>query len=272
MNAIREWISRLLRGPRADRLLRQLGVDPPRFWLLVDLFGELSERDEMLDQLGHNGVALDAITKIYAVLSAVLALFLVLANLAITVYFTWSLIVMALLLATVLISETGNSLVNPAEGLILAHQPINGATYTAAKLSHLARIVLYLTTALNLPPALGGLAIKGVHWTYPFLHLGAAFVLALVAALLCCALYGWLLRFVPAKRLKAAGQLASAFFLMAIMWAPGSREILVRLDLPSRLPSGPTGRWALGLAVAATIGAVVALGIRSLSADYLIRV
>ena len=56
-----------------------------------------------------------------------------------------------------LLSETANSLVNPVEGLVLAHYPINGATYTAAKLTHLLRILSYTVPALNLLPALAGL-------------------------------------------------------------------------------------------------------------------
>jgi hypothetical protein len=272
MNALREWICRLLRGPHATRLLERLGVDPRRYWLLIDLFGELSDRGEMLDQLGQNGVALDVATKIYAAVSLLFTLFLVIAHPPLTVYFTSLLMLMTFLLTTVLVSETGNSLVNPAEGLILAHQPINGATYTAAKLTHLARIVLYLTPALNLVPALGGLALQDAHWTYPILHLTTAFALAVVAALLCCALYGWLLRFVPAKRLKAAGQLASAFGFLGIIWMQNLKTLITRLDLPGRLPSAPAARWTVGLCIAASAIAVVALGIRSLSADYLIRV
>ena len=39
--------------------------------------------------------------------------------------------------------EIAEGLVNPVEGLILAHQPVNGHTWLAAKLTHLIRIVVY---------------------------------------------------------------------------------------------------------------------------------
>jgi hypothetical protein len=44
--------------PRATPILVACGVDVKRFWLLVDLFNQIGERGEMMDQLGRNGVAL----------------------------------------------------------------------------------------------------------------------------------------------------------------------------------------------------------------------
>ncbi len=73
----------------------------------------------------------------------------------------------AFLLVTVLISEAGNSLLNPAEAMVLAHQPISGATYTAAKLSHLLSIVLYLVPGINLVPALAGSDVEGCSLVLP---------------------------------------------------------------------------------------------------------
>ncbi len=49
---------------------------------------------------------------------------------------------------------------NPVEAHVLAHQPINGATYVAAKLTHLVRILLYLVPAMNAIPAFGGLLLE----------------------------------------------------------------------------------------------------------------
>ena len=43
-------VAEALRGPRIARVLQFLGVDPKRYWLLMDLFDQLSERGEMLDQ------------------------------------------------------------------------------------------------------------------------------------------------------------------------------------------------------------------------------
>ncbi len=272
MNGIKEAITKLLRGPRISRLLERFGIDPKRYWLLTDLFAELSERGEMLDELGRNGVALETVVKLYFGLSALFAVPFALAQPAPTTYLTAFLAFTAFLLLSILLAETGNSLVNPTEGLVLAHQPVNGATYTAAKLSHLLRIVLYLVPGLNAAPAFAGLILKTSGWSYPVLHLAAAFTVGLVAALLCCAFFGWLVRFVPVRRLKAAGQFAGTVPFLAMMWMQQIRTLLAHLDIRTWLPAQPAVRWSVGVVIAAGVVAVVALGIRSLSADYLIRV
>jgi hypothetical protein len=253
--------------------LRRAGIDSRRYWLLMDLFEVLSERGEMLDQLGSNGVALRGVTWMYAAFAGIMSIFMVVvARPALETYFSAFLTITAFLLLTILLSETGNSLVNPAEGLVLAHQPVDGATYTAAKLSHLGRIVLFLVPGINGFPALAGLMLDGAAWFYPILHLLAALAAGLMAALLCCALYGWLMRFVPAGRLKAAGQFAGTIPFLAIIWWQPLRGLLARADVLEWLPAESAARWVFGLACGAGAVAIMAFGIRSLSADYLIRV
>lgn len=272
MNAILQAVERFLRGPRVSRLLVRFGIDPERYWLLMDLFHELSERGEMLDQLGRNGVALETAAWLYFGLSAFMSLMLLVTQTALAAYFATFLILTAVLLLAVLLSEAGNSLVNPVEGLVLAHQPINGATYTATKLSHLLRIILYLVPGLNAVPALAGLFLKGSAWYYPLVHLAATFVAGLAAALLCCALFGWLVRFIPARRLKAAGQFASTLPFLGMMWLQQIRQFFAHLAVGKWLPAGPAVRWGLAAALGVATVAAVVLGLRSLSADYLIRV
>jgi hypothetical protein len=272
MNGFRQAIRRALRGPRACAVLAGLGIHGPHYWLLVDLFEQLSDRGEMLDQLGRNGVALRVAAWTYAAFSALISLLLVAAQPPLPTYFASFLVVTAFLLLILLLSETGNSLINPAEGLVLAHQPVDGATYTAAKLSHLARIVLFLVAGINAVPALAGLVLEESVWWYPLLHLSAALGVGFLAALLCCALYGWLIRLVPVARLKAAAQLVATLPLLAAISFSSIRDSLVRSKILERLPSEPAARWALGIAAAAVAVAVVALGLRSLSADYLVRI
>ena len=151
-------VAEALRGPRIARVLQFLGVDPKRYWLLMDLFDQLSERGEMLDQLGRNGVALKTAVWIYFALSCLMTLLYIAVGVDETTYASNFLVFNAVVLLSVLLPETSNSLLNPAEGLVLAHQPINGATYTAAKLTHLARIVFYLALGLNAIPAAAGLS------------------------------------------------------------------------------------------------------------------
>jgi len=272
MKRIRQILRTVLRGPEASRLLERLGIDPRRYWLLMDLFGELSERGEVMDQLGRNGVALETAGWLYAAVSALMAIAMIVSRTAPAAYLSAFLGLTGFLLLFILLSEAGNSLVNPEEGLILAHQPINGATYTAAKLSHLARIVFTLAPAMNVVPALGSLLLPRAPWYFPLFEMTCALAVGLVAALLSCALYGWLIRLLPAKRLRAAAQTAGALpFLSFMLWGPLER-LFKRAAIADRLPTGPAAQW--GMAAAAGIIAItaVAFGIRSLSADYLLRV
>jgi len=119
-------------------------------------------------------------------------------------------------------------------------------------------------------PAVAGLMLKGAGWSYPFLHLLAAVGVGAVAGLFCCALYGWLMRLVPAPRLKAAGQIAGTLPFFGMMAVGPIREVLSTIHVV--MPSQPAMRWLLLLALGAGVVAIVALGLRALSADYLLRV
>ena len=253
-----------------SRLLVVFGIDPKRYWLLMDLFRKLSQRGEMLDQMGLNGYALKSASLLYFVLAAFLSLIFAAAGMQPGLYLKIFIGMTTLIMLSILLSEAGNSLLNPAEALTLAHQPIDGATWTAAKLSHLARIVCYLVPGLNTAPAIAGLFLKGTSWVYPIYHLGVAFAVGFGAALGCCAAYGWMLRFVPIRRLKAAGQFVSALPFLAISMNGPARSLLKPLHLDillQKLAANMAIRWGFGAAL--VLGIV--FGIRSLSADYLVR-
>ena len=272
LRELRESLERLLRGPRVSGFLKGFGIDPRRYWLLMDLFGALSDRGEILDQLGRGGVALETVSWMYFGLSALLSLAFGVAQPRLWVFFLTFQILSAFLVLSILLMEAANSLVNPVEALVLAHQPISGATYTSAKLSHLLRIILYLVPGLNAVPALAELTLKDSRWFHPILHMATALLVGLAAALLCCAVFGWLIRFVPVRRLKAAGQLVGAIPFSCMAWLGQIRQALARLHLGRWVPAQHSLRWALaGLCVAGAAAAVV-LGLRTLSADYLIRV
>jgi len=226
----------------------------------------------MLDQLGANGVALKSAAMAYFAMSSIASVLVAVTQPDAATYLALFMAFTAVIMLSILLSETGNSLINPAEGLVLAHQPINGATYVAAKLTHLARIVLYLVPGLNLIPAFAGSFLKQARWWYPLFHLGAALAMGILVALLCCAIFGWLLRFVPAARLKAAAQLLSTLPMLAMIYLKSFREWAARSHVFGWLPSRPAARASLWLIPILFAAAVVVLGLRSLSADYLIRV
>src|ERR1035438_1631331 len=107
-----------------------------------------------MSHLGRNTEALRLNAWIICAGSALMTAVMVFTRVALTMYFGIFMAMTAFLLLGILFSEAGNSLVNPVESLVLAHQPINGATYTAAKLTHLARILMFLVPALDGIPAL----------------------------------------------------------------------------------------------------------------------
>ncbi len=260
------------RGPWVSALLGRFGIDARRYWLLIDLFDLLSERGEVLDQLGANRMALRAAGLMYAAMAALMCVPMVALKVPLAAYFPLFLVITAFLLLMVLLSEAGNSLVNPAESLILAHQPIDDATYSAAKLTHLARIVLCLVPLINGLPALAGLALKDATWFYPVKHILGALAVGFTAALLSCALYGWLIRFLPPARLKGAAQLASTAPMLGMLtWHP-IRDALAASGIPRYLGEHAAAERGLWLALAAGAIAAVAIGMRSLSRGYLIRV
>ena len=69
-------------------LFSWLGIDARRYWLLMDLFRQLSDRGEMLDQMGLTGFALKSAAMLYFVVVALLSLLFVLAQAAVTVFRT----------------------------------------------------------------------------------------------------------------------------------------------------------------------------------------
>ena len=265
-------VEKQLRGPRARGWLQRAGIDPRKYWLLIDLFGELSERRELFSQLGNNAAALKKASWVYFGLSALITIPLVLADVSVSMYAMVFLGMTAFLLTSMLLPETSNSLVNPVEGMVLAHQPIDGATYTAAKLTHLSRILLYMVPGLNLAPAVVALFLPHCPWYFPLLLLAAAFAMGTVIALTCCALFGWLIRFVPPARLKTVGFMAEMAPWLIYLLSQVGRSTFRRLHWPAWLRPDP---WILQLlAVVLVLGSVamVILGLRALSGDYLARV
>lgn len=253
-------------------LLTRCGIDARQYWLLLDLFGELSDRGEMRDQLGTDRSSLKIATVIYFGFSVLLTWVFVAVGLKLSLYLGVFLLFTAFTMVSVLLAEAGNSLVNPVEGSVLAHQPIDGATYAAAKLTHLVFIVLYLVAGFNAAPALAGLWVKGTRWWYPIAHLAAAMTVGFIVALGCCAAFGWLLRFIPARRLKVSAQIVAALPIFLMFWSSRLGKLIGRIQIARYIPHSPAVPWSIcivfaGLALAAVIG-----GIRSLSADYLIRV
>ena len=191
-------------------------------------------------------------------------------------------------LSIILITEVAESLVNPVEGLILAHQPVNGATWSGAKLTHLIKVIVYIVAGVNGVPALVGFFLphtnKFFPLVYPPMHFLIALGVGLIVALLCCSLFGWLVRFIPVRRLKAAAAIAQVLpmlFVVGFQFLSMLKRDLVSWAALIDLPEGwlavdnavPGGFPAvLGVMCFAVAIVAVVFGLRALSGDHLIRV
>ena len=264
-------VPRLFRGPLAAKLLAAFGVDARRYWLLVDLFGELADRRDLFIQIGASGSALKYGALFYLVFSGLLGLLIALAHPSATVCLAICLGITAFLLLVTLLPEAGNSLVNPVEGLVLAHQPVDGATYTAAKLTHLLRILAYLVPSINLVPSLVGWTLPGSLPAYPLVHMAAAYLMGLAVGLGCCALYGWLTLLFPASRLKSAGQWLEMSPWLVMLVLQFNRDWLKKTPL-GWAAIDPRLRWPVAAIAAGIALFLMAMGLRALSADYLAKV
>jgi len=287
VNAVAAFGRRLVRGPAATRVLARLGIDPHRYWLVYDLFGTLSARQEVT-MLGAD-YSLRSAALLWFLLSGFVSLVAYVTGASPTGYLLFLLGITAFLLGVHLVSEVAENLVNPVAELTLAHQPVTAATWSAAKLSHLVKVVVFLVGGMNVLPALVGAFLAHAGWAprlaYPVLHLLAALGVGLVVALLCCSLFGWLVRFVPVGRLKAVAAVAQVLPLVAF-WLyyfarnqPGQAPEAgtTSLEMPAALrtaveatPGGIRGLLAAAGAIVA-VGAV-GFGLRALSSAHLLRI
>ena len=278
---------RWLRGRAFARLLEGCGIRPRRYWLLVDLFQKLGERGEIA-QMGNQDYSLRSLVIVWFFLGGFISVAMAFAAIDPQWYLLIFLGITVFQLTILLIPEAAEILVNPVGGLILAHQPVNGATWSAAKLTHLIKAVVYVVAGVNGVPALVGLFLPHGEETsrlvYPLAHLLIALGVGMVVGLLCCSLFGWLIRFIPVRRLKAAAGLAQVipmlfvfgFHVLIRLWRDfldwaGSIELFQRW--PAAADALPAGFPALLGVAGGAVGLFVILqGLRALSVDHLIRV
>lgn len=272
-----------------QRLLSSFGLDSQQFLLFLRLLRTLSERQEFMGNLGVDRFLLAYLALFYAFLVGVPLGLLVFLRLSAPLYLLCDLIVTFVLILMMVVAEAANTLYNPVEASVLAHQPVHSLTYAAAKITHVLMIVLYLVPALSVPPALMGLLLEGASWSWPVTHFTAALFTGLLSAFLVCALYGWLFRLLPPTWLKAVslwlqacvvglfpvmGGIAGGLIkslrganLEVSRWSWMPLTWFVKLGL-----LGHTGaRWALGwqglLSIVVT-AVVVWFGLRSFSGTY----
>ncbi len=288
MRVFRAPAGLLLKSKGIEKLSRFFGIDLHQYLVLLGLFSALSDRLEFMGLTA----ALKHVLGFYVFASLVMSLF-VLGNPTLAGYLLLMIGFSMFSMLWMLLMDAANSIMNPDEAAVLAHQPIRGATYVAAKLTHVLIIVTATIPALNLLPAIAGLALRDARWFYPLTHLMAAYLAGLFVAFLVCGVYGWLFRFIAPAKLKNA---ALWLQLIAFIVMPALQQIITMAGLHGLRGPGAAlrsswmpWRWfvALGLtghsaypgfshgeAVAAflTTCAFIAFGLRAFRADYMSRV
>ena len=273
------------------------GVDRRQYRLLVRLFRDLSDRREMTGQLGLDRAALGHLSIWLVVIGGLFSL-MAAGRPTPPFFLGFNLAIGALILIPMLVSDAADAFMNPAEAFVLAHQPIHGRTFIAAKATYIVYVACRVVVSLNMIPALAGLILEGNRWFYPITHLAAAALAGVFLALFTCGLFGVLFQFVPIRSLRHAAlwmQLAAATFPFLLNPAIQGMTRLLRnhpelgAGLDARYWSGVPLMWfvAVGLTghpgrpelfapialPAMTISAVfIAFGARSLSQDYMTHV
>jgi hypothetical protein len=282
----------------AQRLLRSLGLNPRQFVLFLGLLRTLSEREQLMGSIGVSRFNISYLA-LWAAGIRVFPWSLIVAYqvLPAPIYLLIDLSLTFSLTYLVFIREAANSLFNPVEASMLAHKPVHGATYAAAKIVHIVIAVLYLVLGLNVYPALIGFGLHGARWFWLITHLGSAFLVGLWTAFIICAFYGWMRRLAPASLLKSISmwiQVLSfgAFIIIPIFFSKMFFNSFLGGLLTARFENSQwtwlpltwfaeIGRmgchgtsWQLGWQGALSITASIAIiwfGLRSFSGTYLLE-
>ncbi len=275
-------------------LLTACGVHPQQYQVLVDLFGTLGERKELLGNLGMDRHAMN-ITSLGLLIPGALIALIAFGGGSLATFNMITLALSSLMLLMLLVMEASNSFLNPAEVAVLAHRPIAGATYFAAKLTYLVLVVLRATVSLNGPAAFAGLVKTDARWFYPLMHFVAACAAGLFLALVTCALLGLLFRIAPASRVRSAALWVQVVASMLPLLFNVARRPLEQLMVAIAPPTSGVYwsfaplTWFNAIAMAGQGGGLVSLrwpaavsmivsaafvgfGVRSLSAGYMTRI
>ncbi len=280
---------RLARQEPARRLLRRLNLDPDQFALFLGLFRTLSEQEELMTAIGVNRFSISYFALVAAAFG-VLPWFLAVCNsMPAPMYLLLNLAITFVLVFFVIVREAPNALFNPVEASILAHNPVHGPTYAAAKIANVLIAVLYLVCGLTVYPAVIAIGLKGARWFWPVTHIVAALLIGLTTAFLICALYGALARLVPSNWLKGISTLIqllgiAALFYMLFFSKASLFELITVRAIPNQwtwlpwtwfLQLGLLGwkhtiwrfEWQGALSIAVT-AAIIWFGIQTFSGGY----
>jgi len=178
-------------------------INSGHYRVLIRLFRTLGERRELTGQLGMNQRAMNLTTMGLLLPGALIGL-VALGAPSLRLHALTVLAVTSMLLFMMVVIEAANTFLNPAEVTVLAHQPVAGLTYFAAKFTYLSMVVWRIAMPLNVFAAFTALVKPETRWFYPAAHLFAAYAAGIFVALLTCAVIGLLFRLFPPSRLRNA--------------------------------------------------------------------
>ena len=263
--------------------------DRRQFRLLMRLLSDLGARRELTSQFGFDQHAIFLSGGFGLFVGGLLALS-ALGRPGARAYMMTALGITAFWLLPRIVSQAADAFMNPAEVAVLAHRPIHAGSYVAAKAAYVARAALVVTLPLNLIPALAGVSLPGTRWFYPLTHLAAVAAASLFTTLVVCGVLGVVFRALPIGAVRTAALWAQ---LLSVMIVPLSPQLLnafrVPLDLDARAWSAIPVTWFAALGLAGQMGrppldvrimlpvlagafALIVLGARSLTQDYMTRV
>ncbi len=274
-----------------ERIARRFGIDPHQYWHLLRISLLLDFRRQSALSSGQSTPsALLTTCLVYGLFSLLFALF----TFRVLDSFHYSLIFLSysmLMIAFIVLSEFGATIVSPDDYEILGHRPLASRTYFAVKLSNLLFYILLIGSALNVFPALFGAFSESAERLFPLIYFPVALLACLFSAMLVVLLYGALLRVINYEKFKDALVYVQIIFSFILFFGYqvllgtisyweraaeiGSRRAL--LIVPPGWFAGLVqvglGRWERDFVLWAgwgmlMTGFLVSAGLRSFSLDY----
>ena len=140
----------------AERAARRMGIDPHQYWHLLRISLVLDFRRQSAVSSGQSTQSALLMTcLVFGFFSLMLALF-TFRTLNAFLYSFMFLAYSMVMVAFIVLSEFGATIISPDDYEILGHRPIASRTYFAVKLSNLLFYVLVIGSALNVFPGLLG--------------------------------------------------------------------------------------------------------------------
>lgn len=251
----------------ARRLLSRWGIDPDQYWSLLRISLILDFRRQSPLQGGGSAQSALAMTcVVYGLFSLLLAL---LSFRSLTPFY-YSLLFLSYgmaMIAFIILSEFGATIINPDDYEILGHRPISSRTYFLAKLSNLLFYIVLIGSSLNFFPALLGAFSDSSSGLFPLVYFPAALLASLFSAVLVVLFYGVLLRAIPYERFKDALVYLQIAFSFLIFFG---YQLIARAMPYLERNSDPTFQRALMLIPPGWFAGLVQLGLGQWQRDYVL--